>query len=160
MVPIVAQVYKKMDVYNPERIFGVTTLDVVRASTFVSEVRGTDPTETVVPVAGGHSGFTILPLLSQTGLTFTEQEVQNLTKRIQFGGEEVVTAKNGAGSATLSMAFAGARFADSLMKAINGAKGVVEPTYVQSDVMKTEGVDFFASNVELGVRMDISISFE
>jgi len=35
---------------------------------------------------------------------------------IQFGGDEVVKAKDGTGSATLSMAFAGFRFAESVIK--------------------------------------------
>ena len=40
-----------------------------------------------------------------------------LTPRIQFGGDEVVKAKDGAGSATLSMAYAGARFVENVVKA-------------------------------------------
>ena len=32
------QVLKQKGVYDPKRLFGVTTLDVVRARTFVSEV--------------------------------------------------------------------------------------------------------------------------
>ncbi len=57
-----------------------------------------------MPVIGGHSGVTILPLLSQVpGVSFTEQEVADLTKRIQNAGTEVVEAKAGGGSATLSM---------------------------------------------------------
>ena len=62
----------------------------------------------------------------------------------------MVKAKDGAGSATLSMAFAGARFAGSLLKAAKGEKGVVEPTFVDSPLFKDQGVDFFASPVELG----------
>ena len=73
-----------------------------------------------------------------------------LVSRIQFGGDEVVKAKDGAGSATLSMAMAGARFAESLLKAASGEKGVIEPTYVDSPLYKDQGVDFFASKVELG----------
>jgi malate dehydrogenase len=73
-----------------------------------------------------------------------------LVNRIQFGGDEVVKAKDGAGSATLSMAMAGARFAESLLKAAQGESGVVEPTFVDSPLYKDQGVDFFASNVELG----------
>ena len=69
---------------------------------------------------------------------------------MQFGGDEVVKAKDGAGSATLSMAMAGARFAESLLKAAQGQKGVVEPTFVDSPLYKSEGIDFFASKVELG----------
>jgi hypothetical protein len=61
-----------------------------------------------------------------------------------------VKAKDGAGSATLSMAMAGARFAESLLKAAQGQKGVIEPTFVDSPLFKSEGIDFFASKVELG----------
>jgi malate dehydrogenase len=48
------------------------------------------------------------------------------------------------------MAFAGARFAESLLKAAQGVKGVVEPTFVDSPLYKDQGIDFFASRVELG----------
>ena len=44
---------------------GVTSLDVVRANTFVSEAKGLDTKDVDVPVIGGHAGETILPLLSQ-----------------------------------------------------------------------------------------------
>ncbi|KAL1972708.1 hypothetical protein VTN31DRAFT_7122 [Thermomyces dupontii] len=150
-VPIVAEVFKSKGVYNPKRLFGVTTLDVVRASRFISEVQKTDPANEEVPVVGGHSGLTIVPLLSQSNHPSIDGQTRDdLVHRIQFGGDEVVKAKDGAGSATLSMAFAGARFAESLLKAAQGAKGVIEPTFVESPLFKDRGVDFFASRVELG----------
>jgi malate dehydrogenase len=54
-------------VYNPKKLLGVTTLDVVRANTFVAAAKGLDLKEVDVPVIGGHAGATILPLLSQVG---------------------------------------------------------------------------------------------
>jgi malate dehydrogenase len=74
-----------------------------------------------------------------------------LIKRIQFGGDEVVQAKAGAGSATLSMAYAGALFANSVIRGMNGEKGVVTPTFVRSPLYEDQGVEYFSSNVELGV---------
>ena len=38
-VPIASEVFKKAGVYDPNRIFGVTTLDVVRANTFIAELK-------------------------------------------------------------------------------------------------------------------------
>ncbi|KIW49608.1 malate dehydrogenase, NAD-dependent [Exophiala xenobiotica] len=150
-VPICAEVYKNAGVYNPKTLFGVTTLDVVRASRFVSEVKGTDPANENITVVGGHSGITIVPLISQSGHSdITGEKLDALVNRIQFGGDEVVKAKDGAGSATLSMAMAGARFAESLLKASQGEKGVVECTFVDSPLYKDQGVEFFASKVELG----------
>jgi hypothetical protein len=49
------------------QVMGVTTLDVVRANTFVAEAKGLDTKDVNVPVIGGHAGETILPLLSQVG---------------------------------------------------------------------------------------------
>lgn len=91
-------------------------------------------------------------MLSQTGISFSEDEIKSLTQRIQFGGDEVVKAKDGAGSATLSMAYAGARFTGSLLEALDsGTSGtVIEPAYVKSDVYASEGIEYFATNVELG----------
>lgn len=148
-VPIAAGVLEKHGVYNPAKLFGVSTLDIVRANTFVAELKGLDVAEVNVPVIGGHSGVTILPLLSQVSpaCSFTDEEVAALTTRIQSAGTEVVEAKAGAGSATLSTAFAAARFGVSVLEALNGKQGVVECAYVQSDVAETA---FFATPLELG----------
>ena len=65
-VPISAEVLKAKNVFNPQRLFGVTTLDIVRAETFVAEIAGKKtPQELTVPVIGGHSGETIVPPLQQ-----------------------------------------------------------------------------------------------
>ncbi len=78
--------------------------------------------------------MTILPLLSQVpGVSFSEQEVADLTKRIQNAGTEVVEAKAGGGSATLSMGQAAARFGLSLVRALNGEANVVECAYVEGE---------------------------
>lgn len=133
-VAIAAEVLKKAGVYDKNKLFGVTTLDIIRSNTFVAELKGKSSSDVEVPVIGGHSGVTILPLLSQIpGVSFSEQEVADLTKRIQNAGTEVVEAKAGGGSATLSMGQAAARFGLSLVRAMQGEKGVVECAYVEGD---------------------------
>ncbi|KAJ3473682.1 hypothetical protein NLG97_g10183 [Lecanicillium saksenae] len=88
-VPICAEVFKAAGVYNPKTLFGVTTLDVVRASRFVSEIKGTDPKDENITVVGGHSGVTIVPLFSQSSHPDLTSDAE-LVKRVQFGGDEVV----------------------------------------------------------------------
>merc|ERR1711874_374279 len=124
-VPIASEMFKKAGKYNPNKIFGVTTLDIVRANKFISELKGLDPQDVNCPVVGGHAGITIMPLISQCipAVSFEPEALDALTKRIQDAGTEVVKAKAGAGSATLSMAYAAARFTDSLIKAMNGQEG-------------------------------------
>ncbi len=146
-VAIAAGVLKEKGVYDSARLFGVTTLDIIRSNTFVAETQGLNPEDYEVPVIGGHSGITILPLLSQSGCEFTKEETAALTKRIQNAGTEVVEAKAGGGSATLSMGYAGARFCLSLVRALNGEDNVVECTYIEGPGDKAR---FFSQPVLLG----------
>jgi len=148
-VPIANEVYKKHGIDHSKKLFGVTTLDVVRANTFIAELKGLEPSKTNIPVIGGHSGVTILPLLSQVVPTtkFSDEELETLTVRIQEAGTEVVKAKAGAGSATLSMAYAGARFGFSVLEALKGKTGLVECAYVSSNITSAS---YFASPILLG----------
>lgn len=146
-VPIAAEILKSAGVYDKRKLFGVTTLDVIRSNTFVAELKGKSCDEINVSVIGGHSGVTILPLLSSIpGVELSQDEIESLTPRIQEAGTEVVEAKVGAGSATLSMAHAAARFTTSLVAAMNG-ESVIECCYVQTG---DDTSSFHAQPVKLG----------
>lgn len=146
-VPIAAEILKSAGVYDKRKLFGVTTLDVIRSNTFVAELKGKSCDEINVSVIGGHSGVTILPLLSSIpGVELSQDEIEKLTPRIQEAGTEVVEAKVGAGSATLSMAHAAARFTSSLVAAMNG-ESVIECCYVQTG---DDTSSFHAQPVKLG----------
>ncbi|KAG4276013.1 malate dehydrogenase, NAD-dependent [Fusarium proliferatum] len=160
-VPVAAKTLRAAGVFDPTRLFGVTTLDVVRASTFAAHALGgdADPTSIKVPVIGGHSGATILPLYSQAQPPIDlGAELPNVIKRVQFGGDEIVKSKQGAGSATTCMAYAGFRFVKALLTARSGTP-VVEEAYVYlpgisgGEEISTElGVDYFSVKVKLGQR--------
>ncbi|KAF2490556.1 malate dehydrogenase [Lophium mytilinum] len=159
-VPIAAEVLKGAGVFDPKKLFGVTTLDIVRAETFVASLSGEkDPSKATIPVIGGHSGETIVPLFSQASpkVDIPADKLDALVNRVQFGGDEVVKAKDGAGSATLSMAYAGFRFAEKIIKAAKGEKGIVEPTFIYlpgvpggEAIQKETGLEWFSVPVELG----------
>ncbi|KAL2935191.1 Malate dehydrogenase chloroplastic [Bienertia sinuspersici] len=151
MVPLAAEVLRQKGVYDPKKLFGVTTLDVVRANTFVARKKNLRLIDADVPVVGGHAGITILPLLSKTrpSVSFTNEEVEELTVRIQNAGTEVVEAKAGEGSATLSIAYAAARFVESSLRALDGDADVYECAYVESNLTE---LPFFASRVKLGKK--------
>jgi len=160
-VPIVAEVFKKHNVFDPKRLFGVTTLDIVRASTFSAALTESSSAAPVIPVIGGHSGITIIPLISKSSVPLPPNvNLDELTNRIQFGGDEVVKAKDGTGSATLSMAYAGALFAEKVIRAKKGEKVEVVQSYVHLSADKEGGegvkkeiskeLDYFSVSIELG----------
>lgn len=154
-VPIFAETFKKINPskYQPGKLLGVTTLDVTRANTFCGEALNKAPEDLNVTVIGGHAGTTILPLLSQIpGQNFSEQQIKDLTHRIQFGGDEVVQAKDGTGSATLSMAYAANVFVEKVMSVVAGTvPSITECAYVQNEAyLKKADCEFFATPVKIG----------
>lgn len=132
LVPVMHYRFKqllngKADAGIERRVFGITKLDIVRASTFLKgeyeratgQVGSNMP---FVPVIGGHSGETIVPLFSQNNWSqvLSNDVLQNLIYRVQYGGDEVVKAKNGKGSATLSMAHAAFKCVQDFVNLIVG----------------------------------------
>ena len=153
-VPVFAEQMKKNKCYDSRKIFGVTTLDHVRANMFVANELKINVDWVHVPVIGGHAGASILPLLSQMKPEMIKQlsqnQIEDLTHRIQNAGTEIVDAKAGKGSATLSMAKAGAQFVNNLIKGLNGDKHIVEYAYVESNFENK--CKWFAMPIQLGVN--------
>lgn len=142
------ELYKKKNL-DPTKIIGITTLDCVRANKFVHEITGDTIDGINIPVVCGHAGATILPLFSQdtAGQKIPADQLLALDKRVQDAGTEVVNAKGGKGSATLSMAYAGARFGNAVLQGLAGME-TVECAYVQSNIV--DGMNYFSSKVTFG----------
>jgi len=147
VVPAMCEVYRRHGL-DPKKIVGITTLDVVRANKFVHEITGVKTSDIHVPVIGGHAGPSILPLFSQdpAGAKIPTEMIPELDKRVQDAGTEVVNAKAGKGSATLSMAYAGAMFGKAVLAGLDGELRT-ECAYVQSDITE---LPYFASKVTFG----------
>ncbi|MCF0156093.1 MAG: malate dehydrogenase, partial [Veillonella sp.] len=147
LIPAAAAILRQLGAYDEKKLFGVTALDQLRTNTFVAQELGLAPSTLKIPVIGGHSGPTILPLLSQApGASLSPEAIAQLNDRIKNAGTAVVEAKAGAGSATLSMAQAAATFTQALVKALAGEAQEV-CAYVASPDMD---IEFFARPVLVG----------
>jgi len=147
VVPAMCELWKKKGL-NPNKVLGITTLDVVRANKFVHEITGAPVESIEVPVIGGHAGSTILSLFSQdkAAATIAADKIPDLDKKVQDAGTVVVAAKNGKGSATLSMAYAGARLGKAVLSGLAGVPAT-ECAYVASSITE---LPYFASKVTFG----------
>lgn len=138
MVPIAVETLKMMGKFQAGKVMGVTMLDLVRAETFLvdflglqdsSKKKGLDKgaMDKNITVIGGHSGNTIVPLFLNREFSdaLGSQHYGEFIHRVQFGGDEIVKAKNGEGSATLSMALAGYKFTEEILKSIVHEKSQV-----------------------------------
>ncbi|XP_073117126.1 malate dehydrogenase 1, mitochondrial-like [Elaeis guineensis] len=120
-VPIAVEGFKKTGTYDEKKLFGVTTLDVVRVKTFYAGKakvpwRKLSTAKVNVPVVGGHAGITILPLFSQV---FSPSQCC-------FSVRFVYTS--------FCLIYAGAVFADACLKGLNGVPDIVECFFVQSSI--------------------------
>merc|ERR1712176_1147307 len=150
VVPAMCELYRKAGL-DPKKICGVTSLDIVRANKFVHEITGA-PVESInVPVVGGHAGTTILPLFSQVeaAKSIPADQIPALDKHVQDAGTDVVNAKGGKGSATLSMAYAGAKFGNAVLSGLAGID-TTECAYVMRDPAEGAKLPYLASKVTFG----------
>merc|ERR1712194_206373 len=93
----------------------------------------------------------ILPLFSQVpaAANLSTDQIKALDKHTQDAGTEVVNAKGGKGSATLSMAFAGAKFANAMLTGLAG-QDTDECAYVMRDA--GDAAPYLASKVTFGAN--------
>lgn len=147
-VAIAAQALKKLGTYDKDKLLGVSLLDGLRATRFINDARAPLHVNQV-PVIGGHSDVTIVPLFNQLpGPMPPADQLEKIVKRVQVAGTEVVKAKAGRGSATLSMAEAGARFALKVIEGLTGAGSPLVYSYVDTDGQ--HDCEFLAIPIVLG----------
>ncbi|AIN97511.1 malate dehydrogenase, putative [Leishmania panamensis] len=149
LVPIAAETLRMAGVYDPRKVFGLISLNMMRARKMLGDFAGLDPETLDVPVIGGHSGQTIVPLFSQSGVALKREQAEYLTHRVRVGGDEVVRAKEGRGSSSLSMALAAAEWTEGVLRAMDGEKTLLRCSFVESPLF-ADKCRFFGSTVEVG----------
>lgn len=173
LVPVAVETLKKNGHFQAKNVMGITTLDIIRSETFLHELLKDYDSKGKISVIGGHSGNTIVPILLDKKINkiISKANYEALIHRIQFGGDEIIKAKKGKGSATLSMAFAGYQFVCEILESMcnNQYRPTrLIPSYVYlpdikngSELSKKLNVEYMALPVKLRngrvVEIDYSI---
>lgn len=146
IVPMAAEVMRHHGYYDPKKLFGITGIDLLRTQCLYAMENQVSPRNCFVPVIGGHSNHTTIPLLSQAKPTFTidERKAQDFTAKIRKGTELVTTAKRG-WSPTLSVAYSVLLFVRGVLHALEGHPSKVH-AYVENNDF---GTSFFSGIVNV-----------
>ncbi|XP_076284724.1 malate dehydrogenase, mitochondrial [Lasioglossum baleicum] len=149
LIPLAMEMYKRAGVHEYNRVFGVISLDCLRANSLVAEVVGIEPECVSIPVIGGSCSKTCVPIFSQSKPcnVISQAEARRLTRAVRYTDEEI-SKLDSKGTAAIAMAYGAARFCMSLCKALRHQRGVVEYAYVRSCVIPE--IQYFASALELG----------
>ncbi|CAK1580100.1 unnamed protein product [Parnassius mnemosyne] len=152
MVPLVSEIQRLRTVYNPRKLLGCVELNCVRANTVLADFLRVPPETVRVPVIGGATPYTMVPVLSAAlhPGTMTQEQVECVTSCI-MSGDEAVRAAKGCNNETacLAGAYAVARNTINVVKGLQGGK-VVQCAYVDSLGTCAPDCQFFASEVNLG----------
>lgn len=128
MVPFASALLYKYGCYNPFKVLGVTHIDPARARTYIANAMQVNARNLHLPVIGGHSEDTIIPLFSNivpTQYSVDPYQADMLTRLVRKSGTEVVFQKQGCEAATLALAWSINEFVDLLIDAIRGGEVVV-----------------------------------
>lgn len=121
MVPMAAEIMRNHGNFDGKKLFGVTAIDAIRAQCLYAAENNLFPRECYVPVIGGHSDKTMVPLLSQAKprIDMNEKVIQEFALRIRKCDEMVIKAKKG-WSPTLSASFSVLVFVRGILEVLEG----------------------------------------
>ncbi|CAG9792090.1 unnamed protein product [Diatraea saccharalis] len=146
LVPMAAEIMRSSGQYDPKKLFGITTVDHLRAQTLYAIEHNLHPRDCILPVIGGRSGKTAIPLLSQAKprCQMNEKTIQEFTSRFRQCDENIIEAKKG-WSATLSVAYGALMFTRSIIDALDGRPAKVAAFVENNDF----GSHFFSGIVNV-----------
>lgn len=144
LVPMAAEVMRNNGEYDPRKLFGITSGDPLKVQAMYAAENGLNSTTCCVPVIGGHSDSTMLPLLSQTKPTCTmnEKDIQEFTAKVRSSQKVVTSAKKGS-SPTLSVSYGVLTFCRGVLDALYS-----RPTQINAYVENNDfGTSYFSGLV-------------
>ncbi|XP_073966082.1 malate dehydrogenase-like [Choristoneura fumiferana] len=146
LVPMAAEIMRCHGAFDPKKLFGITTIDWIRAQTLYATEHKMPPKTCFVPVIGGHSEKTIIPLLSHSRPTtnMKDPEIMQFTRKIQECDDIVSQAKQGL-SSTMSIAYSVVMFAREIFRALDGQRVKVN-AYVENNDF---GTSYFSGLVNV-----------
>ncbi|CAK1551916.1 unnamed protein product [Leptosia nina] len=141
LVPMAAEIMKNNGDYYPKKLFGITSVDTMRAQTLYASENNLNPEECFVPVICGHSDKTMVPLLSQATpkCTTDEKKVHDYVNKFRKC-EDLVMNPKPRWSPTLSVAYAAYIFTQAVLNALDGRQVYVSALVENNDF----GTSFFA----------------
>ncbi|XP_050672696.1 malate dehydrogenase-like [Leptidea sinapis] len=123
IIPFVSSILHKYKAYDFSKVFGITHIDTARARAFTAKYLNINPRHLHVPVIGGHSDDTIVPLYSKimpSHYNVDSYQADTLTRLLKTAGTKIISSKLGHDSATLAMAWSINECAENLIDALCG----------------------------------------
>ncbi|CAF4855178.1 unnamed protein product [Pieris macdunnoughi] len=146
LVPMASEIMRNHGDYNPKKLFGITTVDALRAQTIYAAENNLNPIDCVVPVICGHSNKTIVPLTSQAQpkCTMEDKKIHEYVNKVRKV-ESAISNTKPKWSPSLSVAYGALVFTRNILEALDGRQATVNALVENNDF----GTSFFAGLVDV-----------
>lgn len=146
IVPMAAEIVRNYGELDERKLFGISTIDFLRAQILYASIHKLRPSEVSVPVIGGRSNKTCIPLLSQAcpAKDMNESEAQTFTTELRKADQDIMKAKSGS-APVLSVAYSALLFSRSVLNALDGNDEVVHAFVDNNDF----GTNYFSGLVHI-----------
>lgn len=149
IIPFASALLCKYKCYNPCKVLGITHIDTARSRSLVGVNLQVNPRLLSLPVIGGHSDETIIPLFSNINPSchsVNPCHADTLTRLVRKAGTEVIIQKQGSNAAILAEAWSIHEFINGLVDAVCGCEAVLNCFTVNPHF----GTRFFAGPTSIG----------
>lgn len=146
LIPMAAEILRNHGDYDSRKLFGVTGLDSLRAQTLYAAQNNFNPDMCRVPVIGGHSETTVIPLLSQSrpSSDVDAKTSQEFTLKFRQFEDKLLRANQGF-SPILSVAYSTLLFTRNIIDALDG-----QPSQVNAFIENNDfGTAYFGGLVHI-----------
>lgn len=126
--------FTKCDLFDEKKLFGISALATIRARTFLAHSCQMQSKDIEIPVIGGHSKETTVPLLSLSNCKSSMELYPQLVKHVREAGTEIIMHNQNTAVPALAMAYTAAKFANCLCMAIDGKASPILTALVKSDL--------------------------
>ncbi|CAK1578518.1 unnamed protein product [Parnassius mnemosyne] len=120
LVPMAAEVMRNQGCTDLTKLLGISTIDTLKAQALYAAENEFNPSECFVPVIGGHSKETMVPLISQANpkSKLSEEKHRELIAKLRTYNISDIAKRTYA--PTLSVAFSVSIFTQNILEALNG----------------------------------------
>ncbi|CAG5056056.1 unnamed protein product [Parnassius apollo] len=120
LVPMAAEIMRNQGCTDLAKLLGITTIDTIKAQALYAAENEFKPSECFVPVIGGHSKETMVPLISQANPKSKLSEEKNQELIAKLRNYNISDIANGIYAPALSIAFSVSIFTENILEALNG----------------------------------------
>ncbi|XP_014259825.1 uncharacterized protein LOC106672703 isoform X2 [Cimex lectularius] len=148
LLPLVSEYLINLGVYDCNKVLGVTAVDNVRANKLAANFLNMDPRKVILPVIGGSSPDTRVPVFSQARPTLNLTKKNWLSMTWDIKNSETLIHRTRGQAESVNKAYATVRFVHSVLAGLRGEPNIAEILLAKTILVPE--TSYFALPVILG----------